>query len=400
MSALTALTLPLISGSSLALLGAAVWRARGAAATNRARLQACEKREQFLIDTVQALLDASRRSSEAVLGTLDRALRELDGDVDSVLVFVTVGDELACIYASGARTEHFRRLHLRRDDLSRLPAKAAQAGCRAVLPGDGEALMPTDRSAIAMPMIEERSLRAVVYVSSPAQRATTSNEAIVRTIERAATPYAIAIERESDRADAAHDGLTGLLAPRTFRRHLHEEIARAATMPQRVLCLWFIDTDRFKEINDGFGHRAGDTVLQTMASLLRAHLVPDVDIAARNGGDEFCALLRGASKSLAIERAEAFCAEVRGHDFGLPARITASVGIATYPHDASSSSALLETADAAMYHSKRNGRDRVSFVVEAGSFASLRPEAASELSRSPSRWHSKLGESCAERSSH
>jgi len=198
-------------------------------------------------------------------------------------------------------------------------------------------------------MHDGRALLAVAYVASAQSLEAALGDAIVRAIEFAAAPYAIALEREADRADVMHDALTGLLSPRALRHHLREEVALAiAARHRRVLCLWFVDTDRFKEVNDRFGHRAGDAVLQAMATLLETHLLADVDLAARNGGDEFCALLRGTSKGRAIERAQTFCDAVRRHDFGLPIRITASIGIATYPHDASSWNALLETADAAM----------------------------------------------------
>jgi diguanylate cyclase (GGDEF)-like protein len=341
------------------------------------------------------MLDASRRSSGDVLAALDRLLRELDGAVDSVVVFVPQGEQLACVYAGGSHAQDVRALQLRRDDERHLPVKAAGTARPAVTPFDGAALLPTDRFAIAVPMIDARVVRAVTYVSSSLERhAAPARDAIVRTVEHAATPYAIALEREAERADATYDGLTGLLSPRAFRRRLDDEVAR-----HRELGLWFVDTDRFKAVNDAFGHRAGDAVLRSMASLLAAHAVPDSGVAARNGGDEFCALLRGVGKHLAIERAQAFCDAVRGHDFGLPVRVTASVGVATYPRDACGASELLETADAAMYHSKREGRDRVSFVVAPGCFSSLRAEAASALSRNSPQWRSNLGESCAQRSS-
>jgi diguanylate cyclase (GGDEF)-like protein len=391
------LALLLILAVASAFLGAR-WR-RNVAASNR-RAAAREFRTRWLLETVGSLLEASRRSSKDVLETLDRAFRAFEVRLDSVIFFAPSGDELACVYANGARVEHFRRLALRRDDPQQLPAQAAQAGCRALLPVDGAALLPTDRFAIAAPMHDGRALLAVAYVASAQSLEAALGDAIVRAIEFAAAPYAIALEREADRADVMHDALTGLLSPRALRHHLREEVALAvAARHRRVLCLWFVDTDRFKEVNDRFGHRAGDAVLQAMATLLETHLLADVDLAARNGGDEFCALLRGTSKGRAIERAQTFCDAVRRHDFGLPIRITASIGIATYPHDASSWNALLETADAAMYHSKRNGRDRVSFAIASGTFASLRSEAASELSRSSSRCRSNLDESFAERSS-
>ncbi|HTC29161.1 MAG TPA: GGDEF domain-containing protein, partial [Candidatus Acidoferrum sp.] len=174
------------------------------------------------------------------------------------------------------------------------------------------------------------------------------------------------------RADATYDGLTGLLTPRAFRTRLRDEIASARFGAHKVLTLWFVDTDRFKAVNDTHGHAAGDAVLQAMAELLRAQGVPEVDVAGRNGGDEFCALIHDAQKTVAIERAQSFCEAVRRHEFGVPLRITASVGVASFPHDARDANELLEVADAAMYHSKRTGRDRVSFAVNGTTFAVFR----------------------------
>jgi diguanylate cyclase (GGDEF)-like protein len=366
---MASLAMLLVSVLCLAVLGLAAYGARVSATACASRLHACERRERGLLEGVRTLLDASRKSSAAVLGALDDSLRALDSGADAVLFFAPAAGELVCIHATGARAEHFVGLRLHRDDARRLPVKAANAGCRANAPSGGDALLPNDRAALAVPMLDARGLRGVVYVSSADGHAF-DGDAIVRAIEFASAPYAIALEREADRADATYDGLTGALGPRAFRRYLHDEVNRAALAHDGVLSLWFVDTDRFKSVNDAFGHPAGDAVLQAMVALLQAHLVPD-DVAARNGGDEFCALIRGAPKSLAVDRARAFCAAVRAHDFGIPIRITASVGVATFPQDASSSSALLEVADAAMYHSKRGGRDRVSFAIEPGCYAAV-----------------------------
>jgi diguanylate cyclase (GGDEF)-like protein len=360
----------------------------------------CDVRVRWLLDTVAQLLEASRRSSEAVLATLHRALRTYNDRLDSLLLFVPAEKHLACVYAGGERAERYRRLVLPGGESHRLPARAAHTGRRVLLPDDGAAVLPEDRFALAAPMFDRRTLLAVAYVSSIEPLAASLEEAIFPAIECAAAPYAIALEREADRAGAMHDGLTGLLSSEAFWHRLHDEVVRAAAARgRRALCLWFVDTDRFKEVNDRFGHRAGDAVLKAMASLLESHAIAGVDVAARNGGDEFCTLLRCTTKDRAIQRAQAFCDAVRRHDFGLPIRITASVGVATFPVDASSASSLLEKADAAMYHSKRNGRDRVSFFVASGAFASLRPEAAPKLSRSSLRCRSNFGESSAERCS-
>lgn len=355
------------------------------------------QRERRLRESAHALAGAARRSSAAVLAVLDDRLRALDSPVDTVLTFVTAGDELACAYASGARSEHFRHLRLRRDDPRALISRAAASRCRVASNGDG-ALLPSDRFAVAVPLYDGE-LRAVVYVSSTVVAAF-DVDAFVDTIEAAAVPYACAIERESDRRDATHDGLTGLLSPRAFRKQLHDELALVeATQAEAIVSLWFVDTDRFKEINDRYGHSAGDDVLQTMARLLKAHLVPASDLAARNGGDEFCALIRNASKNAAVERARRFLEAVRRHEFAVPEAVTVSIGVATFPHDATTSNALLELADGAMYHSKRNGRNQVSYVESPGRFASVAAKAETGPSRSHERWPSTCAVSSVDSSS-
>ena len=327
-------------------------------------------REDFVLETVRSLLVASRDSCSAVMLTLASAIARYDPSLDAFLAFVPAGDELACLVTQGPRTEHFAALRIRRDALELLPARAADAGHRAL--GAEGLLIPTDRFGIAAPMLDRSGLHGVVYVASAQPHDSSSEDAIVRAVEHATLPFTIALERESDRAHATYDGLTGLLTPRAFRTRVAEEIARRRFDPSSVLSLWFIDTDHFKHVNDTFGHGAGDVVLQTMANLLRSHTIAEVDLVGRNGGDEFCALIAGTQKTVAIERAQGLCDAVRASDFSIPAKITASVGVASLPYDAADSSELLEVADAAMYHSKRSGRDRVSFAVNATSFSVYR----------------------------
>lgn len=353
------------------LLAAVAWTAHRRARRYERGLSERETNEAFAVAALRSFVEASRTSSRAVVEALSRSLRERDASIDVVMTFVPDGNDLACIFAGGVRAEHFEGLRLQRDTSCALPAQAAAAGHRA----RGEAggvLIPTDRRAIAVPMRVDDDVRAVVYVSSAGTNGPFDEDAIVRTIEHASAPWAIALEREADRSDATYDGLTGLLTPRAFRAKLQERMVRARFGRTQSLALWFVDTDRFKSVNDTYGHATGDAVLQRMADLLRVHLVAEVDSAGRNGGDEFCALLEGVQKIVAIERAQAFCAAVRAHDFGVPVRVTASVGVAAFPYDAQTSSELLEAADAAMYHSKRAGRDRVAFAVDRETFAVYR----------------------------
>ena len=163
-----------VLGSVLAcaLLGGVALRCAALARQVRTRDSAPDR---AAADAMRALLDATRTSSDAVLGVLDRNVRRLDAGLDTMMVFAASAGELRCVYASGARAEHFRRCSLRRDDLRQLPARAAHAGCRAAVSHDARAILPTDRAALAVPMLDARGLLAVAYVSSSDPRALDPN---------------------------------------------------------------------------------------------------------------------------------------------------------------------------------------------------------------------------------
>ena len=311
------------------------------------------------------LVAAARRSSDAVLCALEVTTRAAEPSIDAMLFFADDGEALCCRFARGARTEHFHALRLARGS-QMLPARAALLALPVVLERGARGLIPSDRAAIAVPMLSQRRVHGVWYAATSSARRLSRSESIARLASVASEPYLLALEREADHREAIFDALTGVLTPRAFRRLLHELVASAS---EPVLSLWFVDTDRFKSINDEHGHAAGDLVLQRMAALLRAHAVPDRDAVGRKGGDEFCVLLRGPQKMRAIQRARRFCDAVRVTDFGVPLRLTASVGVAAFPFDADTAPTLLEAADAAMYHAKRSGRDRVAYAVEGTGFA-------------------------------
>ncbi len=327
-------------------------------------VQTMAEREDRLLQAARAVTAASRDSTDSVLSTLAGAVRVLEPSVDSILVFVPAGESLRCIYAGGARAEHFSGALVRRDDPISLPAAAARRLHRIELRGKG-AVIPSDRSAIAVPMSAGAGACAVVYAGSRDDELPNA-ELVVRAVEHAAAPYLLALDRESDRANATFDALTGLHGPRSFRARLAEDIETAMMSGKSCIALWFIDTDHFKQVNDTLGHAAGDAVLRDMAALLKMHTLEGVDTSARNGGDEFCAILRDVQKTVAIERAQQLCQAVRAHDFGVDVALTASIGVAAFPFDAGSANELLEVADAAMYHSKRSGRDCVSFAARGG----------------------------------
>ncbi|MQW86780.1 EAL domain-containing protein [Sinorhizobium saheli] len=159
-------------------------------------------------------------------------------------------------------------------------------------------------------------------------------------------------------AQAITDHLTGLLNRQGFESALDEAIRSADECGMQLACL-FIDLDRFKWINDNFGHATGDAVLRQTVELIRATLGPG-DVMARLGGDEFAILVAAAEVvDLASEIGERICAALRepmpvaGNELS----VSASVGISVYPAHATGAADLLLKADMAMYARKRDGKN-------------------------------------------
>jgi diguanylate cyclase (GGDEF)-like protein len=346
-----------------------------------------------LLRATSQLFAAARRSVADVLSTLE-AIVAAENIVDLLALFSPDGDELRCDFARGKRPASYEPRRLRCDGQT-LPARALTTRRCAVSPIDGHGLVLADRSAIAVPWIDGGAVQAIVYAASI--HADVQIAALTRLLAMAGQPFVMAREREEGRREAELDELTGLLTSRAFRRRFDAEFHAASAPRPPAMCLWFVDADGFKSVNDRLGHRAGDGVLRTLAALVRAQTIDGFDFAARNGGDEFCLLARSTDKARAIERARALCDAVNRHACALSG-VTASIGVAAFPHDAASAAELLETADRAMYHSKRTGRNRVSYLVRDGRWASIEPKAAATVPRTSSRWEERSGESFSGRS--
>ena len=161
---------------------------------------------------------------------------------------------------------------------------------------------------------------------------------------------------------AYHDGLTGLPNRRLLEDRLFQAIASAQRYGRTVAVL-FLDLDRFKAVNDGYGHEGGDALLKEIAVRLTS-AVRSGDTVARLGGDEFVILLvelQGREDVVAaIDRVMAAVREPLRIE-GLPASVTASVGASVFPEDGADGDGLLRFADAAMYQAKESGRDRHLF---------------------------------------
>ena len=180
--------------------------------------------------------------------------------------------------------------------------------------------------------------------------------------------------RELEESEAVHreqsvrDHLTGLFNRRYLEETLERELRRAERDGSEVGVI-MLDIDRFKELNDEYGHACGDVVLREVGALLRASL-RYADIACRYGGDELTLILPRAGREVTATRAETVRREVARLPLacdGAPVpRVTVSAGVSVYPHDGVSGAGVLAAGDEALYRAKREGRDRVCVAAAAG----------------------------------
>ena len=176
---------------------------------------------------------------------------------------------------------------------------------------------------------------------------------------------------------AFYDPLTGLPNRRLLQDRLHQAMSQAKRDHSR-LALLFLDLDKFKPVNDDFGHQAGDELLQAVAQRLQA-CVRESDTVARVGGDEFVLLLPSIEAAIAASAVARKIHDALIEPFALShgqnVRISSSTGIAIYPEHGSDETELTQHADAAMYQAKAAGRDRFVLFVPASEHATLLPPA-------------------------
>ena len=161
------------------------------------------------------------------------------------------------------------------------------------------------------------------------------------------------------RDEALRDPLTGLPNRRAYEERIQQEFGRWRRFGDPLtLLIW--DIDDFKQINDRFGHKAGDRVLVMVGKLLRERL-RETDFIARIGGEEIVVMLVGAGPKDAKRLADGMCLAVEDgglHAHGEPVRVTLSGGLRQFTADDTPES-VFEAADAALYRAKQQGKNRV-----------------------------------------
>ncbi len=216
-------------------------------------------------------------------------------------------------------------------------------------------------SLFMLPLSYEKELLGILVFLSPSSNALRPYQMELLKVlgNQAASSLANAKFHAEIERMALTDGLTGLFNHRNFQERLSAEFKRLQRFPD-PFSLLLVDIDYFKKINDLYGHPAGDEVLRNIAGIIR-ETVRDVDVPARYGGEEFAAILLGTSHEGALNLAERLRTSIGNRRFNLDGkevRVTVSIGVATAPYDTGYKEELVERADQALYHAKRNGRDR------------------------------------------
>ncbi len=220
------------------------------------------------------------------------------------------------------------------------------------------AIFMDDRSFIACPSVISDKIVGVIYIASTYSKAFNQNDIdFLQVLANQFGVFHLYYKEYSKTLDLAiKDGLTGLYTHRYFQELLTQELEKAKNYSYS-LTLLMIDTDKFKQYNDNFGHPEGDKLLKNIANILTKN-VRKSDYVCRYGGDEFAIILVNTKKQDAYyiaERIRQNYSVLKKGDI----QVSASIGIASYPDDAITKDDLIKKADTALYEAKRTGRNKV-----------------------------------------
>jgi len=189
-----------------------------------------------------------------------------------------------------------------------------------------------------------------------------------------AFPFVVLLQRSLRHSqlvnDSRIDSKTGLLNAGTWEREASAEVARASRT-RNPLAVALVDIDRFKAVNDTYGHLVGDQVLKEISRSFQDHL-REYDLAGRFGGEEFVLLLPHTAERDAYRIAERMRARIASMPIGLdgtreePVYVTVSIGVAVFDETRRDLTDLLASADAALYRAKQGGRDQVRMDAGRG----------------------------------
>jgi len=328
------------------------------------------KREQTYLHQASTALGAALTEDEVIDAALAAAGDIAPYDFAAITLYDPETRRHTVRKAVGDNADRFAKLTFR--DNTSLTAMAVKN--RHYLPYRGEfdpkhqvvytkrAKLAGMRSLLILPLIVRED--AIGTFALAAQRADAWSAAVRPTLSVLANQLAVAMSNAQavQRLEemATTDGLTGCLNKRAFMEELERKLV-AASRFGRPLSLLVTDIDHFKSVNDTYGHDVGDVVIKELGAILQREK-RDTDEVARFGGEEFCVLCEETDTEGAIILAERI-REVVGEtvfttELGTLS-VKCSIGVATFPKDASSPEELFKITDQALYAAKRGGRNRV-----------------------------------------
>jgi len=325
---------------------------------------------RFLVETTRVL--ASTREPKSVLRIIfDKAKTMVRCEAWSLFLIDATTHELVFTMVGGPQS---RRLKGRRIQPGQgIAGWVAQNGTAAMVANttrDRRFLAEIDRatkfvtkSVLCVPIFSKKRPAAVLEMVNKVGRP--FNRQDLRLLTRLSEQASIALERANLHEQAATLGVMDELTKLYNARYLDQALDREVRRCRRygsIMALIFLDLDRFKSINDRYGHLLGSQCLAEVAKILAAG-IRDVDILARYGGDEFVVILPETTVATAKMVAERLHVGVSTHvflkDAGINAHLGASIGIAGIPDHAKTKEDLVRKADAAMYQAKSEGRNRL-----------------------------------------
>jgi diguanylate cyclase (GGDEF)-like protein/PAS domain S-box-containing protein len=324
-------------------------------------------RNLSLLSEMSTLLQASHNTDEAYR-VIARFAGRLFADGSGAVYIVDpqrgLAEAIVSWGASAGEEPVFRPVECWALRLGRV--HISESGDHAVL--CGHLPLPTPASSLCAPLVAQGEALGVLHLryGPDSSRMVESDRVLAVTVaDQIALALANLKLRDSLRDQSIRDPLTGLYNRRYMEDSLERELRRAERHKTPVAVIAF-DVDYFKNINDTFGHEAGDAFLAAFGEFLRARIRKE-DIPCRYGGEEFVLILPGASLADASARAEQLREAARlltvGYREGSLGPMTLSLGIAVFPDHGATRESLLRAADASLYRAKQNGRDRVEVPV-------------------------------------
>ncbi|MFB9993337.1 diguanylate cyclase [Deinococcus oregonensis] len=217
-------------------------------------------------------------------------------------------------------------------------------------------------ATLCVPMLAQGETVGLLYLEGNENAFTKRQERLAQTVAESVALAMVNLRlRETLRQQSIRDPLTGLFNRRYLEETFERELRRAERKGESIGVV-MLDVDRFKLFNDTYGHEAGDALLKALGGVLKQSIRAE-DVACRYGGEEFTLLLPGATQQQTFDRAEQVreaIANLRVMNQGKVLEgVSASMGVATFPHHGRELAGLIRAADLALYQAKREGRNRV-----------------------------------------